>query len=125
MFPFEIMAEARISPRFNLFPLLKTCNKQSVVPIKKKRINTCIDTKSTCQNELKRGESLKRNSDVTKLQAIAPHLYFTDIGTPLNHQRALKTNPRVPTTHNQHVIKDSICCLGAVCDDKKVDYDIV
>lgn len=113
MFPFKIMAEARISSRFSWFPLLKTCNKQSVVPIKK-RINTCIDTKSTRQNELKRGESLKRNSDVTKLQAIAPHLYFTDIGTPPNHQRALKTNPMVPTTHNQHVIKDLMCCLGAV-----------
>lgn len=75
--------------------LLKTCNKQSVVLIKN-RINTCIDTKSTCQNELKRGESLKRNSDVTKLQAIAPHLHFTDIGTPPSHQRALKTNPMVP-----------------------------
>lgn len=36
VFPFKIMAEACISSRFNLFPLLKTCNKQSVVPIKKK-----------------------------------------------------------------------------------------
>lgn len=38
---------------------------------KNKNRDTSTDTESTCHSELRKGKTLKGNSDVTKLQAMA------------------------------------------------------